>query len=113
MAMDNLQLQDARSCILSSSYVENEDDAVVAFCLDAIDEGVLYAVTRTGVVHCFRENGKKVGSCGAYAIRVSFIFTSLRDKDLQRFTAVPRRAAASCRLLLPPLCPGHVHLRAQ
>jgi hypothetical protein len=56
-AMENLQLQNAHGLDLQLPLTYDEDDPVVSFCLDSTEEGVLYAATSSGMVHCF---GKKV-----------------------------------------------------
>lgn len=58
--MDNLQLQYAYGLDLPRPFVDDEDDPVLSFCLDSTEEGLLYAATQTGQVHCFEQHGKKV-----------------------------------------------------
>lgn len=58
--MENLQLQNAYGSDLPLPLAYDEDDPVVSFCLDSTEEGLLYAATSSGTVHCFAQHGKKV-----------------------------------------------------
>lgn len=62
MAMDNLQLQSVHALTLPTPVGGDEDDPVLAFCLDSTEEGLLYAATQASTVLCFEQHGKKVGS---------------------------------------------------
>jgi hypothetical protein len=62
MAMGNLQLQSVHALDLPTPAGCDEDDPVLAFCLDSTEEGLLYAATQAGAVLCFEQHGKKVGA---------------------------------------------------
>lgn len=57
--MLNLSLQDVLSADINYDSSAVEDDPITHFCLDSTD-GLLYAVTRQGLVLCMAEAGKKV-----------------------------------------------------
>ena len=59
--MQNLSLQDVCSVAIDLGPNAVEDEPISHFCLDST-EGLLYAVTRNGLVLCLAEGGKKVSA---------------------------------------------------
>lgn len=57
--MKNLLLRDVAAVDISLGQSAEEDDPIAHFCLDTA-EGLLYAVTGSGLVLCSAENGTKV-----------------------------------------------------
>lgn len=59
--MKNLILQSVSNDDIDLGPTAGEDDPISHFCLDST-EGLLYAVTRSGVVLCLAEGTKKVST---------------------------------------------------
>lgn len=57
--MKNLVLTNAATADINLGPSAEEDDPITHFCLDTT-EGLLYAVTRSALVLCLSNSGKKV-----------------------------------------------------
>jgi hypothetical protein len=57
--MKNLALQSVTAVDIDLGPAAAEDDPISHFCLDST-EGLLYVVTRSGLVLCLGDGGKKV-----------------------------------------------------